>query len=164
MTSEPKQRPRLVDLIIPLLAVGYSIYYVASVQNFPFQAQITGLLLGSILGFLCMVLFIRFVWQARHAGVRIGWIELIGDMPIGPRRLVFTGLILVSILAVPWGGFTLTTFLFLVASFMLLGVRPLIRVLMIAATAAIAGWLFFIVLLGARFPPGPFELLMSNWI
>lgn len=164
MNTEPKQPLRLVDLIIPLSAVAYSIYYVASVQNFPFQAQITGLLLGSILGILCTVLFIRFFWQARHAGVSIGWTEFIGDTPIGSRRLVFTGLIVLSIAAVPWGGFTLTTFLFLVASFMLLGVRPLIRVLIIAATAAIGGWLFFIVLLGARFPPGPFELLMSNWI
>jgi len=53
---------------------------------------------------------------------------------------------------------------FLTLSFFLLGVRPLTRVLVTAATAAIAGWLFFIVLLGARFPRGPFELLMSYWI
>lgn len=163
-TSEPRQRLRLADLIIPILAVVYAIYYVASVRAFPFQAQITGLLLGSILGILCTIFFVRFIWQARQSGVRSGWVDLIGEMPIGSRRLVFAGLIPLSILAVPWGGFTLTTFVFLVAGFMLMGIRPLIRVFIAAATAAIAGWLFFIVLLGARFPQGPFELLMSRLI
>lgn len=163
-TSEPRKRLRLVDLIIPLMAVGYAIYYVASVRTFPFQAQITGLLLGSIVGVLCTVVLVRFMWQARSEGVRSGWVDLIGGVPIGPRRLVFAGLIPLSILAVPWGGFTLTTFVFLVACFMLTGIRPLVRAIGIAATAAIAGWLFFIVLLGARFPQGPFEHLMSKLI
>src|SRR5690606_1362464 len=164
MDGDSKERVRLVDLIIPVSAVVYAIYYVVSVRDFPFQAQITGLLLGSLLGPLCTVFFIRFVWQARRSGIRIGWIDLIGEPSIGLKRLIFAGLILLSISAVPWGGFTLTTFVFLVASFHLLGVRPLTRVLVTAATAAIAGWLFFIVLLGARFPRGPFELLMSYWI
>ena len=163
MDGDSKERVRLVDLIIPVSAVVYAIYYVASVRDFPFQAQITGLLLGSLLGLLCTVFFIRFL-AGSPLGIRIGWIDLIGEPSIGLKRLIFAGLILLSISAVPWGGFTLTTFVFLVASFHLLGVRPLTRVLVTAATAAIAGWLFFIVLLGARFPRGPFELLMSYWI
>ena len=164
MDGESRERLRLVDLIIPLFAVAYAVYYVLSVRDFPFQAQITGLLLGSLLGVLCTIYFVRFYWQARRSGIRLGWVDLIGEPAIGSKRLIFAGLILLSILAVPWGGFTLTTFVFLVASFLLLGGRPLTRVLVTAATAAIAGWLFFIVLLGARFPRGPFELLMSYWI
>ena len=159
-----KERLRLVDLIIPVSAAAYAIYYVASVRDFPFQAQITGLLLGSLVGLLCTIFFIRFTWQARRSGIRIGWADLIGDPAVRSKRVVFIALILLSIFAIPWGGFTLTTFVFLTLSFFLLGVRPLTRVLVTAATAAIAGWLFFIVLLGARFPRGPFELLMSYWI
>src|SRR5690606_36509398 len=102
--------------------------------------------------------------QARGSGVRSGWVDLIGGKPIGPRRIVFAGLIPLSIITVPWGGFTLNTFVFLVAGFVLMGVRPLSRVLVAAASAAVAGCLFFVVLLGARFPDGPFELLMSKLI
>ena len=164
MNSEPNRRLRLADLIIPIAAVAYAIYYIASVRTFPFQAQMTGLLLGSIIGILCIVFFGRFAWEAWHSGIRSGWEDLFGDKTIGPRRAAFAGLILLSIVAAPWGGFTLTTFLFLLASLTLMGVRPLARALIVATVASIAGWLFFIVLLGTRFPRGPFEQLMSQLI
>lgn len=154
---------RWADLIIPGIAVAYAIYYIASVWAFPFEAQISGFLLGSILIVLCAVFFGRFVWQALRGGTIGGVATLLGEGQLRYQRLVFLTFIIASIAAVPWGGFTLTTFLFLSASLLLFGVRPVHKALLVAAGAAIGGWIFFIVLLGTRFPRGPFERLVA-WL
>ncbi len=159
----PKHRMRLVDLIIPVGSVAYAIYYIASVSGFPFEARITGMVLGVILVGFCALYFASFLWEARRRGVETGLSELLGDNRLAVQRVGFTLLMVAWIYLAPSAGYTLTTFVFLAASFVLLGARPMWRVLAVAAAVSVAGWLFFIVLLGTRFPPGPFEQL-ARWI
>lgn len=162
MSDTVTRRPVGADLILPICAVAYAIYYVYSVREFPFEAQISGLLLAGLLGLLSALYFLRVaigVARRRYSLAAGAW--------LGPRasilpRFVFMLLIVAYILAVPWLGFTLTTFAFLAASFLVLGARPIGRAIAVAALAALGGWLFFIMLLGTRFPTGPFEWAVSG--
>ncbi|MGJ3264693.1 MAG: tripartite tricarboxylate transporter TctB family protein [Salinarimonas sp.] len=78
-------------------------------------------------------------------------------------RIGFLALVVAYVFVVSRGGFTLTTFVFVLLASLLAGRRPVGRALAFAAVAALSGWLFFIVLLGTRFPRGPFEHLVS-WL
>ena len=66
-------------------------------------------------------------------------------------------------MAVPWLGFTLSTFLFLASSMMLLSRgRRKGFILLLATILSIGGWLLFVYAFHIRFPEGPFEMLMAQ--
>lgn len=162
--SERKQRAvSAPELIIPVAGSLYAIYYVASVWDFPPEAQLSGIVLATILLVLSALYFLR-VAGAMLAG-RFDWrlAEVLGPRHGRAERLAFVGLIGLYLLTVSWGGFTLTTFVFIAAGSVLAGLRPIGRALRFAALSAIGGWLFFIVLLGTRFPEGPWEKLIA-WV
>ena len=151
------------DLILPVAASLYAIYYVASVWDFPPEAQRSGFVLAGLLLFLTTLYFIRTAIRAKSGTWDFEIASILGPREGRTNRMIFFGLVLGYGAVAPWGGFTLTTFLFLAAGSYVAGLRPLRRALIFAAVTAIAGWLFFIVLLGTRFPEGPFEQIVS-WI
>ena len=155
-TDTPKT-PVGADLILPVSAAAYAIYYVWSVRNFPTEAQISGFLLAGLLLLFVLLYFVRIGLGLASGRYSLGIGKFLGPREsVGPR-VTFFALIVVSMIVIPWLGFTLTTFLFLLASFLVLGVRPIRRAFLVAGVAALGGWLFFIVLLSTRFPQGPFE-------
>lgn len=157
-----KKKPVGADLILPICAVAYAIYYVYSVRNFPFEAQISGFLLAGLLCLFSAIYFVRVgIGLARHR-YTLGIGHFLGPSDTLVQRGSFFLLIVAYILVVPWLGFTITTFGFMATSFLILGVRPVVRAVLVAALAALGGWLFFIVILGTRFPAGPFEWAMSR--
>lgn len=157
MSQLDKKKPVGADLIIPVAAAAYAFYYVASVAHFPFEAQVSGIALAGVLGVLVLAYFLRVARGLRSGALSLGLGRFFGPPESRPARAAFIGLIVGFIVVLPYLGFTLTTFAFLALSFVVAGARPVWRAVAIAAGLAIAGWLFFIVLLGTRFPTGPFE-------
>ncbi|PKQ06934.1 MAG: hypothetical protein CVT71_01275 [Alphaproteobacteria bacterium HGW-Alphaproteobacteria-10] len=162
MKSDPGKSPQRfgADLVLPVAASIYAVYYVASVWSFPPEAQRSGLFLAGLLLSLTTVFFIRTAVGALRGGWRFDVSPLLGPYQGRGARLAFLGLILLYLAVVRHGGFTLTTFGFILASSLVVGLRPLRRAAAFAAVCALGGWLFFIVLLGTRFPEGPFERLI----
>lgn len=150
------------DLIIPVFGIAYAIYYVYSVWEFPAEAQRSGLFLAGLLSFLCALFFLRIAVVALRGKAELEFTALLGPPEGRLRRLGFVALIAAYLLTVRTLGFTLSTFSFLFFGSMLAGLESVRRAAAFAAVAAIAGWLFFIVLLGTRFPLGPFEALMAQ--
>ncbi|MEF3047837.1 hypothetical protein [Pseudotabrizicola sp. L79] len=159
--SRPPRKAVGADLIIPVVATAYAIYYIGSVWDFPPEAQRSGLFMASMLMFFTSILFVRTAIQLARGTAYISFAAVLGPEEGRLQRLAFFGLIVGYLLIVQWGGFTLTTFLFLLGGSYLAGLRPLGKALIFAAVAAISGWLFFIVLLKTRFPLGPFEQLIA---
>lgn len=150
------------DLIIPVFGISYAIYYVYSVWDFPAEAQRSGLFLAGLLVFLCALFFLRLLSFALRGKAELEFTALLGPHEGRLRRLGFVALIGAYLLTVQTLGFTLSTFAFLFLGALLGGLESVRRAAAFAAIAAIAGWLFFIVLLGTRFPLGPFEALMAQ--
>lgn len=151
------------DLVIPILAVAFTLYYLSTILEAPWEAQVNAFFVGTLLVVLCGVFLLRSLLAVRRgaADLRVG--ALFEPLSLVPRRLVLFGLALGYIVVLPWGGFTLTTFVFLLGGMLLLGAwrRKGFKVLL-AAGLALVGYLVFIVAFETRFEPGPFERLMGQ--
>lgn len=159
--SQPERRRVGADLIIPVVGTVYAIYYVASVWDFPAEAQRSGLFLASLLIFLCLLLFLR-------TGLALARGTAVWDfgMVLGPEkgraaRFGFFLLILVYLAVVRWSGFTLTTMGFLFGASLLAGIGSARKAAIFAVLTSLVGYVFFILILSTRFPRGPFENLMT---
>jgi hypothetical protein len=88
--------------------------------------------------------------------------DLLAPYDILPRRLGFMVLTIGYLVVMPWLGFTLTTFLFMAASMLLLGSgrRPVVAVVSALVMAAVALGVF-VILFQKRFPKGPIEYLVQ---
>ena len=167
MDQQPESRPpsrRRVggDLIIPIAAVAFTLYYFASIIDSPWEAQVNAFFVGSILIVLVAILLIRigFALTSGAADLRLG--ALIEPVSVAPKRLTVLLLAIGYVAAIEWLGFTLTTFVFLAAAMLVLngGRRPGF-VMGLAAGLSLGGYILFMVAFQTRFPKGPFEWMIG---
>lgn len=150
------------ELIIPVLALGFTAYYFSTILDSPWTAQVNAFLVGSILIVLVLAFFglcIRELWRGR-ATMAVS--KLVEPRHLVPRRAGFIGLTLAYLVVLNWLGFTLTTFLFLAGSMLLLGggKRPVLCLALSALMSGI-GYAAFIALFETRLPKGPIERLVA---
>jgi hypothetical protein len=150
------------DLIIPIAAVAFTLYYFSTIIESPWEAQVNAFFIGSILIALVAVQLVRTGYLLFTGEANLGLGELIRPTAIMPKRLFLLLLTIGYVIVIEWLGFTLTTFFFLVAAMLLLndGRRPGF-ILGLAAVLALGGYLLFIVAFQTRFPEGPFEHLLG---
>jgi hypothetical protein len=153
------------DLIIPIAALAFTLYYFSSIIDSPWEAQVNALFVGSILIVLVAIQLVRMgrMLFSGEAGLGLG--PLIRPRAILPKRLALLALTIGYVVVIEWLGFTLTTFLFLASAMALLndGRRPAL-ILGLAAALSLGGWLLFIVAFHTRFPMGPVEHLLAALI
>ena len=158
----PSRRPVGGELIIPLAAVAFTLYYFTSIIDSPWEAQVNAFFVGSILLGLVAILLIKLGRElvTGAADLRLG--GLIEPVSVAPKRLIVLVLAIGYVAVIEWLGFTLTTFAFLAAAMLVLngGRRPGF-VLGLAAGLSAGGYLLFMVAFQTRFPEGPFEWLMG---
>ena len=165
MSTEPDaeggKKPSLgSDLIIPVAAILFTLYYFYSIIGAPWTAQVSAFFNGSILLILCAIFIITAVVKVarRHATFRFD--TLVEPISILPKRIFLFLLTLGYIACLDWAGFTITTFVFLALAMLLLSGRERKnkRVIFILSGAlAIGGYLLFVVAFERQFPEGPFE-------
>jgi len=150
------------ELIIPVLALIFTLYYISTVIDSPWTAKVNAYMVGSVLIGL-VVLFIAYALRELLRGrASLGAANLIEPYHILPKRLGFIALTFGYLVVIHWLGFTLTTFVFLAGSMLLLGGgrRPLVCLSAAAAMAAVA-LVVFVILFQKRFPKGPVEYLVQ---
>lgn len=149
------------ELVIPVMAIAFTLYYFSTIWNSPWTAQVSAFLVGGILLLVCAIFLLRcVVWLANGQG-SFGFANLFS------RQDIYTGRI--GLLAATVGfcvfiealGFTLTTFLFMLVSMTVLGkARRMPLVISIATAVSLIGWAVFILAFDTRFPRGWFETTM----
>lgn len=159
----PGKTSRGGELILPIGAFAFTLYYFYTIWDVPRIAQISAFFVGTILIFLIILLFAR-IWREVRAGkadLSLG--GLVEPKSYIPKRLALLGLTIGFIYFVEWLGFTITVFLFLTLAMLLLSEgKKKGLIVCIAATVAISGYLLFIVAFHTRFHEGPFEKLMAG--
>lgn len=148
------------DLIIPVAAILFTLYYFSTIIDSPWTAQVSAFFVGTILLALSVALVvITGVRVARgQADLRMG--GLLAPRAIAPRRFVLFALTLSYIFFIDWLGFTITTFLFIFLGMLLLSgwERANKRlILVLSVVLSVGGYLLFVVAFKRRFPEGPFE-------
>lgn len=150
------------ELIIPLLALGFTLYYISTVINSPWSAKVNAYMVGSVLIVLVLVFFGYALRELLQGRATLGASNLLAPYDILPKRLAFIALSFGYLVAIHWLGFTLTTFVFLAGSMLVLGGgrRPVLCLCAAAVMAAVALGVF-VVLFQKRFPKGPVEYLLQ---
>ncbi len=158
-----ERRARGAELLIPLLAFAFTVYYVWSIQGTPWTAKVSAYLIGSILVLLLAVFSVRVLVEVARGRAGLGVGAIAAPRTFLVRRLTLLVLTLAYVLVLEWGGFTLTTAVFLYLAMLVLGGWRIQRAaLALSLTYALGGYLLFVVAFQTRFPAGPFENLMKQ--
>ena len=149
------------ELVIPIAALLFTIYYFTTIIDVPWTAQVSAFFVGTVL-IICIAIFaVRAALMIRRGNADLAMTGLIAPISYVPKRLILLGLTIGYVYFIHLAGFTLTTFVFLTAAMLTLNDgRHKGLVLLLCAVLAIGGWLLFVVVFETRFPPGPFEAAM----
>jgi hypothetical protein len=150
------------ELVIPVLGIVFTLYFFSTIWNSPWTAQVSAFMVGGVLLLVSAIFIMRCVSWLRIGQGTLGFGNLFSrdDWATGRVGLLFTTV--GYCLFINRLGFTLTTFLFLSLSMVILakGRRP-IFITLISATMALGGWAVFIWAFDTRFPRGLFETTMK---
>lgn len=164
-TSEKTSEKKHIggELVIPIAGVIFALYYFSTIIDSPFEAQVSAFFVGTILIALVAVFLAKTAISVIRGDAGLGLDVLLSARAFLPKRLALFALTVAFIYVVDWGGFTMTTFVFLCLAMLLLsGGRNLKLIVILSAGLAIGGYLLFIVAFHTRFPFGPFEHFMNR--
>jgi len=161
--GRPRKRALGAELVIPVAALVFTLYYFWTILDSPWTAQASAFFIGTILIVLVLVFIaLTFRWVAKGEG---DWSfhTLFEPHNYVRMRLALFALTVGYIAVISFLGFTITTFLFLFLAMLLLhrGRRAKLS-LSLAAILSVGGYLLFIVAFDTNFPEGPFENLMNG--
>ena len=167
--TNPEEKPEKKhlggELVIPVAALLFTIYYFTTIIDVPWTAQVSAFFVGTVLSLCILIFIVRVALMVRRGEADLGLGRLVEPVNYIPKRLALLGLTIGYILVIRWGGFTLTTFVFLALAMTLLNEgRRKGFIVALSAVLALSGWLLFIVAFETRFPAGPFETLMKGLI
>lgn len=160
MDRPPERRPLGQELIIPVLAVGFTAYYFWTVQELAWEAKANGIIIGAILVGLVAILLLRIGIQRARGGGSLR-ISLGGDPATNRMRIAMIGLVVLFLLVLPMLGTTIALALMLFAGMWLLGGRHWPTLIGVSVLTPLLVWATLIYGLGTRFPAGPFERAMA---
>ncbi len=163
MSTPRKKKGVGAELLIPLAALVFTLYYFSTIWNSPWTAQVSAFFIGTILIVLVGAFLIKTSVALLRREAHLGIGDLLAPRSLLPLRI---GLLLMTVgyvVFVRWGGFTLTTWIFLFGAMQILnrGQRKGL-IAGISAALALSGYLLFIVAFETRFPRGPFENFMRS--
>lgn len=152
------------ELIIPIAALFFTIYYFYTIINAPWTAQVAAFLVGSVLIILVVLFVVKCIRTLKTDKGALNFDTLLEPKAYVPKR---SGLLVLTIaynFVVPTLGFTITTFLFLSMAMLLLsGGQKKRFIFFLSTTLSLGGYFLFIVAFKTRFPAGPFETLMKGF-
>lgn len=148
------KRPGILpELIIPVGAIAFAVYYLSTVWELPFQAKVVGIYVAGAIGILSLVLFIRFGRQLSSGRKSLGFAGFFSDPISEGRRWSVLALTLAFIGLMPVIGFTLSLFLFVLLAVIVIGGVERLKAAIITATCLTTiAFLIFIVFVRVRFP------------
>jgi hypothetical protein len=156
------KHPLGADLIIPVASAAFAAYYLYTIWGMSWHAAAAGIGISSAMAIILLILTIRFVGMVRRGEADLGFGELVFPASYAVRRAAVLVAAVAFIYAMPFVGFTIALFSFLMLGIIILsGLQHLKAGLIIALSVSVAGYLLFIVLIGTRFPRGPFEKLFG---
>ena len=159
--TTPRKAPLGADLAIPVLALGFAIYFFWSIADLAWEAKANGVVIGALLVGLVVLQLARTAWL-----IVKGQGDLRTDPLWQPREVLArrVGMVLVTIafiVLLQLLGLTLSLLAAMAAALLIMGVRKPSTVLAISFGVAAAAYVLFIAVLNAGFPHGLIEKLLS---
>ena len=153
----------LPELIIPVMALLFTAYYLTTITEVPWIAQasaitVSALLIASILAFA-----IRTIMRINKGREFISWSAVQIDVPITVQRLILLALAIGYVFVLEHIGFTLATTAFVFCAIVLLSsLANWRKALLIAVSCSVLGYIVFIYFFHTRFPRGIVENFLKG--
>ena len=157
MAEEPERQAQGADLVIPALALAFSLYFFVSIADLAWEAKANGVLIGAVLVGLCLIQVVRIAVRVARARATLAFDTLIHPREAIRPRLGILAVTALFIGTMPWLGLTLGMLVWMAAGLYVMGVRKPMRLAVISGSAAAIAYLMFILVLRAEFPHGPIE-------
>ena len=162
-SRDAEPRPIGAQLIIPIAATAFTVYYFTTILDTPWTAQVSAFFVGTILLILCVGFVAKQAYELRRGRVTLGLGDLVTHADWSSGRAAIFALTIFYIFVIQWGGFTITTFFYLFITIAILNrARRLGLTALISFIMVMAGYFLFIVAFDTRFPRGPFEFMMQK--
>ena len=164
MSEHPEASRRQAggELVIPVAAIAFSLYFFSTILESPWTAQVSAFLIGGVLIALCLGFIVKTALAVAGGSASLGFGALVRRDDWRSGRIGLLGATVGYVILIDWGGFTLTTFAFLAISMAILGRgRRLGLIALVSAAMALGGWALFILAFDTRFPRGWFEAAMA---
>lgn len=163
VSETPEKKSIGGELVIPVCGLAFTLYYFSTIIDSPWTAQVSAFFVGAILIFLSLIFIVKSLRQVKTGRADFGLGGLVGRVDITSGRVWVFLTTLGYVVFVEWGGFTLTTFVFLFSTILILnkGRRPRF-IALFAGGISLAGYALFILALDTRFPFGPFEKFIQS--
>ena len=165
MSEDPNsaRRPLGGEMIIPILSVAFTLYFFTTIIESPWTAQVSAFAIGGTLLILCLIYFIRAGSQLAKGTAGLGFGKLFSREDITTGRIGLFAATIGYCWLIGDLGFTITTFLFLAISMMVLSqFKKIWLILLLSSILSLAGWAVFILAFDTRFPRGLFESFMAG--
>lgn len=153
--------PAGADLVIPVLALGFAIYFFVSIADLAWEAKANGVLIGGVLVILIAIQAVRTVLQLARGRATLGFAPLLEPREVLGKRIALVLLTVGFIVTLPWLGLSLGLFLGLAAALYVMGVRNRVALVLVPFAVATAAYLLFVAALNTDIPHGPIERLLS---
>ena len=156
-----EKAPLGADLVIPLLALGFAIYFFWSIADLAWEAKANGVVIGVALIALVVVQVARIALAVAQGRADLRTDVLWQPRDVLVKRVGMVAVTIAFILLLQVLGLTLSLFVSMAAALWLMGVRRPGVLLGISFGVAAAAYLLFIAVLDAGFPHGVIEKLFS---
>lgn len=145
------------DLVIPILALGFAVYFFVSISGLTWEARANGTVVGAVLVALSAVQILRTFLLVRWGVGSLSPGPLIAPRSVLGRRLALIAILAAFVWCIEWTGTTLGLALMMLASMWVMGVRDWrwLALMSVGVAAVVCG--LFIFALGTRLPAGPVE-------
>ena len=150
------------DLVIPLLALAFAIYFLVDVRELGWEAKANGVGIGTVLVVLIAVQLVRIVLKLRRGEGVLSFEPLLAPREALGKRVALVAVTIAFIATLKWLGLTLGLFLGMLAALWLMGVRKPKQLVGISFVVAAAAYGLFIAALESNFPHGPVENLIAS--
>ncbi len=161
MTERPAPAPAGNELIIPALAVGFTLYFFWTVDELGWEAKANGIVVGVVLLALVGILLARIAMKIRRGEARLGF-ALPGTAEANRQRLWLLLIILAFLAGVHLLGTVLALGLMLLGAMWVLGARHWPSLVGVALVTPLLVWACLMVGIGTRLPYGVFETFMAT--
>ena len=153
--------PLGADLVIPLLALAFAIYFFYSINGLVWEAKANGAIIGTLLVLLVVAQLVRIGLAVARGKGKLRTDALWQPRDVLGKRIGMVLITIVFIATLQWLGLTLGLLLGMLASLWAMGVRRPKILFGISVVVAAAAYLLFIAALDSAFPHGPIENLIA---
>ena len=160
-TAPPKNV--LPDLIIPILALAFTVYYLTTITEVPWIAQASAITVSALLLLSIAAFAIRTVVRINKGQEFISWNRLNIDTVYMARRMILLTFTIAYVYFLDLLGFTLATAMFIFGGIILLSsIANWRKALLVALSCSATGYIVFIHFFQTRFPKGLVENFLKG--